>query len=224
MTRRAHSRIAGVAHDDVQCRLPPRPRRRIQLNGRRSRTHGETILQAADRAGVAIPRLCYTEGMRPDGNCRACVVEIDGERVLAPSCCRAPKAGHEGEVRQPARRRTRRSWCWSSCCSDMPAQSYKPESELDDWARRMKVGKPRFAPRFSPGAGPVASGHRRQPRRLHPVHALRARLPRIAGQRRHRLRVPRPAIRRSCSTSATRWARARASPAANACRPAPPAR
>ena len=53
----------------------------------------ETILQAAKRSGHDIPHLCYSEGMRPDGNCRACVVEIDGERVLAPSCCRTPTEG-----------------------------------------------------------------------------------------------------------------------------------
>ena len=40
---------------------------------------GETILQAAERTGTEIPHLCYTEGLRADGNCRACVVEIDGE-------------------------------------------------------------------------------------------------------------------------------------------------
>ena len=54
---------------------------------------GETILQAAERLGTVIPRLCYTPGYRADGNCRACVVEIDGERTLAPSCCRAPTPG-----------------------------------------------------------------------------------------------------------------------------------
>ena len=43
---------------------------------------GETILLAARRAGVDIPHLCYADGLRADGNCRACVVEIDGERVL----------------------------------------------------------------------------------------------------------------------------------------------
>ncbi|HEY3461174.1 MAG TPA: 2Fe-2S iron-sulfur cluster-binding protein, partial [Casimicrobiaceae bacterium] len=32
---------------------------------------GETIIEAADRIGVAIPRLCYKPGYRPDGNCRA---------------------------------------------------------------------------------------------------------------------------------------------------------
>jgi formate dehydrogenase major subunit len=53
----------------------------------------ETIFQVAKRNGVEIPHLCYKDGYRADGNCRACVVEVDGERVLAPSCCRAPKPG-----------------------------------------------------------------------------------------------------------------------------------
>ncbi|WP_353140931.1 2Fe-2S iron-sulfur cluster-binding protein, partial [Limnohabitans sp.] len=44
---------------------------------------GETILKAAQRHGVDIPHLCYKDGLRPDGNCRACVVEIKGERTLA---------------------------------------------------------------------------------------------------------------------------------------------
>src|SRR5687768_8459245 len=44
----------------------------------------ETILETAEHHGVEIPRLCYMEGMRADGNCRTCMVEIKGERVLAP--------------------------------------------------------------------------------------------------------------------------------------------
>ena len=42
--------------------------------------------------------------MRPDGNCRSCMVEIKGERVLAPSCCRTPAPGMEVHERQRARR------------------------------------------------------------------------------------------------------------------------
>ena len=53
----------------------------------------ESILQVAKRNNIEIPHLCYKEGYRPDGNCRACVVEIEGERVLAPSCCRKPTEG-----------------------------------------------------------------------------------------------------------------------------------
>ncbi len=55
---------------------------------------GETIWQVADRLGTEIPHLCYAPepGYRPDGNCRACMVEIEGERVLAASCIRKPSA------------------------------------------------------------------------------------------------------------------------------------
>src|SRR6201987_6109634 len=56
---------------------------------------GETIWQVANRRGTEIPHLCYSPapGYRPDGNCRACMVEIEGERVLAASCIRKPTAG-----------------------------------------------------------------------------------------------------------------------------------
>ncbi|MEI7537856.1 MAG: 2Fe-2S iron-sulfur cluster-binding protein, partial [Comamonadaceae bacterium] len=54
---------------------------------------GESILQAAQRHSVEIPHLCFKEGMRAAGNCRACVVEIEGERNLAASCCRQVTPG-----------------------------------------------------------------------------------------------------------------------------------
>ena len=53
----------------------------------------ETILEIAKRNGIEIPYLCFKEGMRPDGNCRACMVEIEGERVLQPSCVRTVNEG-----------------------------------------------------------------------------------------------------------------------------------
>src|SRR5437763_15455085 len=56
---------------------------------------GETIWQVAKRQGREIPHLCYSPApdYRPDGNCRACMVEIEGERVLAASCKRTPSVG-----------------------------------------------------------------------------------------------------------------------------------
>src|SRR5689334_11907625 len=73
---------------------PDLPLVNFVLDGREAQAvQGETILQAAARLGVEIPRLCYREGWRPDGNCRSCVVEVAGERVLAPSCCRVVTAG-----------------------------------------------------------------------------------------------------------------------------------
>jgi formate dehydrogenase major subunit len=112
---------------------------------------GETILQAADRHGVAIARLCYADGLRPDGNCRACVVEIDGERTLSPSCCRAPTAGMVVKTDSPRARHSQKL-VLELLSADMPAEAYRPDSELDRWAAALGVGKPRFAPRRAPGA------------------------------------------------------------------------
>jgi formate dehydrogenase major subunit len=56
---------------------------------------GETIFNTARRYGIELPNLCYSPapGYRPDGNCRVCMVEIEGERVLAASCIRTPTPG-----------------------------------------------------------------------------------------------------------------------------------
>ena len=56
---------------------------------------GETIWQVADRSGIEIPHLCYSPepGYQADGNCRACMEEIEGERALAASCIREPTPG-----------------------------------------------------------------------------------------------------------------------------------
>ncbi len=124
----------------------------FMLNGRAVTARpDENILQAARRHGVDIPHLCYSEGLRPAGNCRACVVEIKGERVLAPSCCRHPQAGME-VASDSARARHSQKMVLELLKSDMPAQSYTLDSELDRWAKWLGVATPRFAPRLSPDA------------------------------------------------------------------------
>src|SRR5262245_46425963 len=87
----------------------------------------ETILQVADRYGVEIPRLCYMEDMRADGNCRTCMVEIKGERVLAPSCCRFPNEGMEVTTNSK-RAVTSQKMSVELLLSDVPDTSYKPTS------------------------------------------------------------------------------------------------
>ncbi len=109
----------------------------------------ETILQIAKRNGIEIPHLCYKEGYRPDGNCRACMVEIKGERVLAPSCCRFPKTGMDVSS-DNERARASQKMVLELLLSDMPEKSYALDSEFDHWVRKMEVGKPRFEPRLSP--------------------------------------------------------------------------
>ena len=110
----------------------------------------ETILKAAQRHGVDIPHLCYKDGLRADGNCRACVVEIKGERTLAPSCCRSVTAGME--VRANSERAVKsRKMVLEMLLSDMPdvgskwndtndrAGSVGQHGELSEWAARLGV-------------------------------------------------------------------------------------
>jgi len=111
----------------------------------------ESILEIAQRQGVEIPRLCYMEGMRPDGNCRTCMVEIKGERVLAPSCCRYPKQGMEVTTNS-ARAVTSQKMSIELLLSDVPETAYTLNSELDLWAKKLSIGKPRFAAREQPAA------------------------------------------------------------------------
>jgi len=109
----------------------------------------ETIIETAKRHGVDIPHLCYKPGLRPDGNCRACVVEIKGERALAPSCCRTPKEGMEVTSDSP-RAQLSQKMVLELLLSDMPEADYRKDSELDQWAEKMGVGLPRFEGRHQP--------------------------------------------------------------------------
>ena len=138
----------------------------FQLDGRLIEAYeGETILQAADRHGVGIPRLCYLPGYRPDGNCRACMVEIDGERTLAPSCCRTVTANMK--VRAASERAVKsQKMVLEMLLSDMPAQGHKwigddtlrQHGELSEWAARLGVNvRPALAAITRPQPAPDLS-------------------------------------------------------------------
>jgi formate dehydrogenase major subunit len=104
---------------------------------------GESILDAAKRHGIDIPHLCYQEGLRADGNCRACVVEIKGERTLAPSCCRNVTPGLE-VLSQSLRAKKSQEMVLELLLSDMPDQGHKwtdkgQHGELSDWSSKMNV-------------------------------------------------------------------------------------
>jgi formate dehydrogenase major subunit len=117
------------------------------LDGRKVQAReGETILTVAKRLGLQIPHLCYKEGYRPDGNCRACVVEIKGERTLAPSCCRSVAAGMEVSSQSPRARKSQQM-VLEMLLADMPDAGYKwdehdeslQHGELSLWAQRAGV-------------------------------------------------------------------------------------
>jgi len=124
----------------------------FKLNGKDVVGYGdETIIQTAKRHGIEIPHLCYKEGLRPDGNCRACMVEIKGERVLAASCCRKPAPGMEVTT-DNARAVASQKMVLELLLSDMPEERHTLDSELDAWAGKLKIGKPRFEARHQPHA------------------------------------------------------------------------
>ena len=106
----------------------------------------EPIITTAKKHGVDIPHLCHGGNQRSDGNCRACVVEIKGERVLAPSCCRFPTQGMEVTTNSP-RALTSQKMVLELLLSDMPEQEYTLDNKLKQWADKLDVKKTRFPPR-----------------------------------------------------------------------------
>jgi formate dehydrogenase major subunit len=119
----------------------------FSLNGREVQGRAtETIIQIARREGVEIPHLCYSEGLDAVGNCRACMVEVKGERVLAASCCRNATEGMQVTT-DSERARKAQQMVIELLQSDLPEAGYTRHNEVDEWADKLGVGKPRFAPR-----------------------------------------------------------------------------
>ena len=108
---------------------------------------GETIWQVAKRHGTTIPHLCHKDatGYRSDGNCRACMVEIDGERVLAASCIRTPTDGMV-VTSESTRAKTARKMIVELLLADQPSQdrAHDSASHLWDMAAAQDVASSRF--------------------------------------------------------------------------------
>ena len=114
---------------------------------------GETIWQAAAHHGTDIPHLCYrdSDGYRADGNCRACMVEIEGERVLAASCIRTPTEGMVVHS-ENHRAKTARKMVMELLVADQPSRdtAHDPDSELWRYAETQDVDAARFPAKSSP--------------------------------------------------------------------------
>ncbi len=111
---------------------------------------GETIWQVAERQGVEIPHLCYSPepGYRADGNCRACMVEIEGERVLAASCIRKPSPGMKVKTASERAKKSR-ELVFELLVADQPerAVAHDPESKFWNWVDKVGVDENRFPAR-----------------------------------------------------------------------------
>jgi formate dehydrogenase major subunit len=128
---------------------------RFTLDGREVEApQGETIFRTARRYGIKLPHLCYSPkpGYLPDGNCRVCMVEIEGERVLAASCIRTPTPGMKVST-QTERAKTARKMVTELLLTDQPRKeiAHDPQSEFWKTADRQAVTRSRF-PRRSPVA------------------------------------------------------------------------
>ncbi|HRJ25066.1 MAG TPA: formate dehydrogenase subunit alpha [Thauera sp.] len=108
----------------------------ITLDGVRVQAFsGETLWQVAKRAGERIPHLCFKDapGYRADGNCRACMVEIEGERTLAASCIRQAMPGMVVRSASSERARTAREGVMALLLADQPPRAESPDRASHFW-------------------------------------------------------------------------------------------
>ena len=118
---------------------------------------GMTIWEVANGRGLVIPHLCHkpAPGYRPDGNCRACMVEIEGERTLAASCIREPADGMVVKT-DTARAETARKMVVEMLVADQPPRdaAHDKSSHLWDMAEMQGVSESRF-PKLEEGRIPL---------------------------------------------------------------------
>jgi formate dehydrogenase major subunit len=118
---------------------------------------GMTIWEVANGRGLIIPHLCHKPepGYRSDGNCRACMVAIEGERTLAASCIREPSAGMVVTTDKP-REVQARKMVMEMLVADQPAQdiAHDKSSHLWDMAAAQEVSTSRF-PKLEPDFVPL---------------------------------------------------------------------
>ena len=115
---------------------------------------GESLWQVAQREGERIPHLCFKDapGYRSDGNCRACMVEIAGERVLAASCHREAKAGMVVKSATSERARVAREGVLELLAADQPPREQSPDRASHFWQMADLLGVDAGRARLTLGA------------------------------------------------------------------------
>ncbi len=126
--------------------------RTLKIDGRDVAVEqGATILQAAQEAQIAIPTLCYLEGVSPAAACRMCLVEVTGSHRLLPACHTAVAEGMEVRTNTPQLQAFRRMNVellfaeGNHVCAVCVANG---NCELQDLAVRLGMDHSRFPYRF----------------------------------------------------------------------------
>ncbi|MEM6941651.1 MAG: formate dehydrogenase subunit alpha [Pseudomonadota bacterium] len=106
---------------------------------------GATIWEAAYGQGLKIPHLCHkpAKGYTPDGNCRACMVEVEGERTLVASCIR-PAADGMVVNTDSARATKARKMVVELLAADQPEVKHDASSHFWEMAELNDVSESRF--------------------------------------------------------------------------------
>jgi len=115
----------------------------FEMDGREVEAQpGETISDVALREDVQIPFLCrlHEPGYRADGNCRVCMVEIEGERTLAASCIREPSQGMKVKTASNRAKKAREA-VFELLIADQPKpeSAHDPKSRFWDWVDRLGI-------------------------------------------------------------------------------------
>ena len=121
-----------------------------------------TLWEICRDRGLVLPHLCHRDGpgYRPDGNCRACMVEIKGERALVASCIRRPAPGMVVETQNDRSKAARRGVV-ELLMADQPsrADAHDKGSQLWHWARELDATQSRFPARDPGGVAAADVSH-----------------------------------------------------------------
>ncbi len=106
-----------------------------------------TVLEAARQAGIRIPTLCYHRDLAPEGHCRVCLIEVEGQRALQPAC--VFPASDKMVVKTNSRRvREARRFSVELILSNHPTDCLNcvrnQKCELQTLAREMGIRETRF--------------------------------------------------------------------------------
>ena len=108
---------------------------KFKINGREVQGNKEdTIWKIAKSNGISIPHLCHSDevGYKPDGNCRACVVQVKGERTLTASCIRKPVEGMEVTTNCDTSKESQKI-IFELLEADQPDRDRHPDSDSKFW-------------------------------------------------------------------------------------------
>jgi iron-only hydrogenase group A len=134
---------------------------KIEVNGRTvDAQDGETLLTTVRRAGIEIPTLCHFDGLPPSGACRMCVVEVEGQRNLVPSCAFPVSSGLKVQThsaRAVDARRTLVELLLADHPDDCLYCNRNGDCELQTLARELGVRRRRYFGGRTPARLDVAS-------------------------------------------------------------------